>query len=647
MVRINANRQPVYERYRDDIQFQFDCVLIEGDGGEVQVEGNNAEQKLKAANFVKLIAHDPIRESDYDDVPLQAIYKPIFGQCFNGQLQRALEFKHAVLIDGLDNQNHNVRIISPNADDRLEVLQFLLQIEDFADHGNDYPDTKNVGDQLTRLLRQTGESVAQQSIIQTLTVRLKEVLLELIGEAKMNYRRKSSVSQSLMTASSSNSEVILIEEENEDDFAKEQRALLDQKGQMLYMRVREQYPQWDAVEVQTYIIEEIHRAHQEKRDIVTKDLLKGLVERFTVDDELIRVVDDHGADKYDIGEDIVHEWFLSNYEESPAPNMCIYKKDLFKQYITLFELHYSGDNYETQYEIFIDQIHNCLQVNSDKFARVKTQGNSGKNAKKRFVYLRRRGAIAELNIPAQIALNAHDDDHGWTDLATAVNKRVAPVILATAVTKNTMPSRNSQLNTELTIRSPWEDRNRAYYESREFGVEGDPLCRRIVIDGSNVARDHGKVAEVKRRNNNHEIFSVVGIKIAVEHFWRLGCRKITVFLPPSRRSNKGLPRIPERELKLQRKMEDLDIIKYTAGRKIQNRFVQSYDDRDILDLAVVENGIVVSNDQFRDLINDKPSYAEVIHERLLPYIYTEDNIIPSSEPPRLGQLLPLRKFIRH
>ena len=47
MVRINANRQPVYERYRDDIQFQFDCVLIQTDSGEVQVEGNNAQLKSK------------------------------------------------------------------------------------------------------------------------------------------------------------------------------------------------------------------------------------------------------------------------------------------------------------------------------------------------------------------------------------------------------------------------------------------------------------------------------------------------------------------------------------------------------------------------------------------------------------------------
>ena len=70
-----------------------------------------------------------------------------------GQLQRALEFKHSVLIEGLDNSSHNVRIISPNADARLDLLQFILQIEDLTNHANDHPDTKGTGAKLSRLLK--------------------------------------------------------------------------------------------------------------------------------------------------------------------------------------------------------------------------------------------------------------------------------------------------------------------------------------------------------------------------------------------------------------------------------------------------------------------------------------------------------------
>ena len=73
---------------------------------------------------------------------------------FKGQLQRALEFKHTVLIEGLDNSSHNVRIISPNADARLDLLQFILQIEDLTNHATDHPDTKGTGAKLSRLLKE-------------------------------------------------------------------------------------------------------------------------------------------------------------------------------------------------------------------------------------------------------------------------------------------------------------------------------------------------------------------------------------------------------------------------------------------------------------------------------------------------------------
>ena len=90
MVRISESRRKVFELYRDDIQFQFDVVLIEGQNGDITVEGNNSQKKSQATDFLKLVSHDPIRESDYDDVPLQQIFKPIFGQCFKVKFKKYL-----------------------------------------------------------------------------------------------------------------------------------------------------------------------------------------------------------------------------------------------------------------------------------------------------------------------------------------------------------------------------------------------------------------------------------------------------------------------------------------------------------------------------------------------------------------------------
>ena len=59
----------------------------------------------------------------------------------------------------------------------------------------------------------------------------------------------------------------------------------------------------------------------------------------------------------------------------------------------------------------------------------------------------------------------------------------------------------------------------------------------------------------------------------VEEFWKMGCRKVTVFLPPNRQGNKGMPRIPEKERKLQKKMEDLDIIKVSCKSILFYQFI--------------------------------------------------------------------------
>ena len=207
------------------------------------------------------------------------------------------------------------------------------------------------------------------------------------------------------------------------------------------------------------------------------------------------------------------------------------------------------------------------------------------------------------------------NSNSWTDLAAVVNPRIAPIMIEQGVRNVQKKKKNGDnILDGMQLKFPWEPRFASLYE---HGKEGDLNTRTIVIDGSNVARCHGKVGEIKRKNGE-EVFSIIGIKIAVEQFWKMGCRRITVFLPQIRQGNKGSPRIPQNERNLQKELENHDIIRYTPGRYINNKYIQSYDDRFILELASDEEGIVVSNDQFRDLVNESPEFRNTINQRLLP-----------------------------
>ena len=83
----------------------------------------------------------------------------------------------------------------------------------------------------------------------------------------------------------------------------------------------------------------------------------------------------------------------------------------------------------------------------------------------------------------------------WVNLTAAVNPRTASVIINQGVQQNKKLS--DAISTDLKFKNPFSNDFKSFYQKSKFGVDGDPSCRRIVIDGSNVARCHGQVPEIK------------------------------------------------------------------------------------------------------------------------------------------------------
>ncbi|XP_071092517.1 NEDD4-binding protein 1-like isoform X1 [Haliotis cracherodii] len=157
--------------------------------------------------------------------------------------------------------------------------------------------------------------------------------------------------------------------------------------------------------------------------------------------------------------------------------------------------------------------------------------------------------------------------------------------------------------------------------------------RYVIIDGSNVAMFHG----------NSKIFSCKGIQIAVDYFLDRG-HKVTVFIPEWRKyRNYHDNKIRDQDILL--RLEESEHLVFTPSRKIQGKLVASYDDRYILGLAEKEDSVILSNDQYRDLMKEKASWKKIIEERLLMYRFVGDHFMPAEDP--LGRHGPmLDEFLR-
>uniref|UniRef100_A0A3B4A438 C3H1-type domain-containing protein n=1 Tax=Periophthalmus magnuspinnatus TaxID=409849 RepID=A0A3B4A438_9GOBI len=158
--------------------------------------------------------------------------------------------------------------------------------------------------------------------------------------------------------------------------------------------------------------------------------------------------------------------------------------------------------------------------------------------------------------------------------------------------------------------------------------------RPIVVDGSNVAMSHG----------NKEVFSCQGIQLAVDWFLERGHHDITVFVPAWRKEQ-SRPDAPITDQEILRGLEKRKILVFTPSRRVQGRRVVCYDDRFIVKLAYESDGIIVSNDNYRDLGNEKPEWKRFIDDRLLMYSFVNDKFMPPDDP--LGRHGPsLDNFLR-
>ncbi|XP_014243277.1 endoribonuclease rege-1-like [Cimex lectularius] len=139
--------------------------------------------------------------------------------------------------------------------------------------------------------------------------------------------------------------------------------------------------------------------------------------------------------------------------------------------------------------------------------------------------------------------------------------------------------------------------------------------RPIVIDGSNVAFGHGR-----------DQFSSLGLKICVDYFKQRG-HMVKAFIPQFRRRHSST-----RDSHLLDEMEKEGVLVYTPSRSVHGRMVVSYDDRFIVEYAHKLNGIIVTRDNFRDVLQENPEWESTIANRLLMFTWVDDMLMFPRDP---------------
>lgn len=120
--------------------------------------------------------------------------------------------------------------------------------------------------------------------------------------------------------------------------------------------------------------------------------------------------------------------------------------------------------------------------------------------------------------------------------------------------------------------------------------------RMIVIDGSNVAFHH---------SNNRE-FSVKGLSIVVQYFKSRG-HEVKAIVPQFR-----MKKHLSTDQSALETLQQQNIVILTPSKNLPGQCSSSYDDRFILDVAENFDAAIISNDNYKDLLDEKPGEFDFV-----------------------------------
>ncbi|XP_069015039.1 protein KHNYN [Embiotoca jacksoni] len=214
--------------------------------------------------------------------------------------------------------------------------------------------------------------------------------------------------------------------------------------------------------------------------------------------------------------------------------------------------------------------------------------------------------------------NHQTEDRASNPKHQSSNSSKQPHLLNVANSSPTKAKKKQSSNVVVTGEQRFLEGLQAPFDLKLTDNPGDMTLRGIIIDGSNVAMSHGL----------GQFFSCRGIALAVQHFWDRGHRHISTLLPQWRQ--KGDHKSKERHYLAE--LQKLGLLSYTPSREVQGKRISSYDDRLILQLAQKTDGVIVTNDNLRDLLDESPVWRDIIKKRLLQYTFVGDHFMVPDDP---------------